>query len=130
MYVIYLVLNQIEKDLLHDIVPKFWSAFKNITPDEREGFERFKNAVNTLYESLSLYDNTLDMLRLLECRFIEKEFKTLVHGLLLAKIPNDYEELLHQYFSLSFKVFCKTDNKMGKNRVPTLLSAPTPLERA
>lgn len=112
MCVIYLVLNQIEKNILHDIGPKFWNAFQNVSSEEKEGFEKFKNAVSELYDSLSQYENTLDMLRLLECRFIDKEFKTLVHGLLLAKIPFDFELLLQQYFSLSFKVFCKADNKM------------------
>lgn len=112
-----LVWNEIQKRILHRIVPAFWDAFKEKSTDEREGFERFRNAMSTLYSSLSVYKDTLNMLKRLQCPNVDAEFKTAVQGIMLARIPNNHQVLLHQFFSLSFKVFCNADSGTGKRHL-------------
>lgn len=113
-FVIELVWNEIQKDIVHKIVPTFWTAFVDKPSDERQGFERLCRAVGTLYNSLAVYKDTLEMLKRIDNVDVDSQFKTAVQGIMLAKIPTDHQVLLGHFFSLSFKVFCNADNNIGK----------------
>lgn len=108
------------------ITPEFWSRFSE-RKTEIGGFERFKDAVDFLYNSFS---NFLPMLENLEKfrtisrinRVIYGEetllgtFKVIVTSTLLSQLPLTHQIITEDFYKVSFKVFCNADKSdVGKN---------------
>ncbi|XP_021926586.1 anaphase-promoting complex subunit 2 isoform X2 [Zootermopsis nevadensis] len=101
------------------ITPDFWSRFSE-RKTEIGGFERFKDAVDFLYNSFS---NFLPMLENLEKfrtisrinRVIYGEetllgtFKVIVTSTLLSQLPLTHQIITEDFYKVSFKVFCNAD---------------------
>nr|XP_018898040.1 PREDICTED: anaphase-promoting complex subunit 2 [Bemisia tabaci] len=117
--VIELVMDRIELELRQNVAPRFWGKFTSRST-EMEGFEKFKEAVSTLYGTLSLFLPTLERLETLrnspnnpeyicgEKRLLDT-FKVITRATLHSQLPIDYQIITEDFYKVAFTVFCNTD---------------------
>lgn len=116
------VFHYLEKHIRSNIVPEFWSNFKNIE-NEQLGFELFGRAVETLYSNLiALKPNLEKLVQLAHCdeenctfdkQDVLKYFKLMVRSILLSQIPLQHEVIVHSFYKIGFNVFCNDDSVHG-----------------
>ncbi|XP_049784564.1 anaphase-promoting complex subunit 2 isoform X1 [Schistocerca cancellata] len=115
-----LVLSRIQKILRQKIAPEFWSKFSG-SEGENEGFGRFKDAVNNLYNRLHQFLPVLEKLEKLHDlsasknhlafgqRSVVEEFKVLLRATLHSQLPLNHSAITEDFYRRSFKVFCNSD---------------------
>lgn len=108
--------SSIELYLRRYAVPDFWRKFTSQT-EEMKGFELFKCAVDDLYGTLYRFAPQLERMELLYSispvkRSIYGEnnvisgFKQIVKATLLAQLRLDFQSVVHDFYKISFNVFC------------------------
>ncbi|KAJ9575582.1 hypothetical protein L9F63_007516, partial [Diploptera punctata] len=113
------VICKIESLMREKISPDFCSRFSN-RKNEVEGFELFKDAVNSLYTSLTAFLPMLENLEKLRSlagvqRYIYGEetllgtFKLIVSSTLQSQLPLNHQVITKDFYKVSFKVFCNSD---------------------
>lgn len=132
-------MDRIELELRQNVAPRFWGKFTSRST-EMEGFEKFKEAVSTLYGTLSLFLPTLERLETLrnspnnpeyicgEKRLLDT-FKVITRATLHSQLPIDYQIITEDFYKVAFTVFCNTD-KSGKFWTLFLRNFPVPIPRA
>jgi len=109
-----LIIDKIEQDLRQKIAPTFWEKF-NGRETESDGFEKFKNAVDFLYDSSLMYLPTIERMKQLRSitsvsRPIYGEvslinvFKTIVRATLHSQLPLRYQVVTEDFYRVTFKV--------------------------
>lgn len=120
-FVEQLVLNEIETRLRRDIVPAFWQNFA-VTESRTHSLEAFKEAVDSLHDSLASIIPILQSLVLLRQTAqserqvygqlsLMETFKVMVRASLHSQLPLDYQAITEDFYRISFKVFCNSDSK-------------------
>ena len=119
------VICHLERIIRQKIAPNFWSRFSDCK-SEIEGFECFKDAVNSLYASLASFLPMLEILeRLRTLSGIQRKiygettllkiFKLIVTSTLHSQLPLNHQRVTKDFYKVSFKVFCNTDkSETGK----------------
>ncbi|GFG35378.1 hypothetical protein Cfor_00921 [Coptotermes formosanus] len=110
---------RIEQLMRQKITPEFWSRFSG-RKTEIDGFERFKDAVDYLYSTLTHFLPILEKLEKL--RHISRihhviygedtllgTFKVIMTSTLLSQLPLTHQIITEDFYKVSFKVFCNTD---------------------
>jgi hypothetical protein len=121
-----IVICHIEQIMRQKITPEFWSRFSG-RKTEIDGFERFKDAVDFLYNSLANFLPVLEKLEKFRSisrinRVIYGEstllgtFKVIVTSTLLSQLPLTHQIITEDFYKVSFKVFCNADKSdVGKS---------------
>lgn len=125
-----MVMNRIKQDLMSKI-NEFWVFFlpndvvelsclkteENISIDF-VGFEKFKTAVDELFNLAQSYVETISRLQILfENNKINllKNLNAQICALLHSQLPSDYNTIIYQFYRTALKVFTKDDVVGGKN---------------
>ncbi|XP_046390821.1 anaphase-promoting complex subunit 2 [Ischnura elegans] len=114
-----LVLERINCYLQQKIIPNFWSYFQ-ATESDLEGFEKFRDAVENLYNSLELFMPQLSRLEILrslkgkgdaevEEYSIISVFRDMVKAALHSDLSLYTKRVMESFYRTSFKVFCNAD---------------------
>ncbi|XP_055530538.1 anaphase-promoting complex subunit 2 [Wyeomyia smithii] len=114
---------KIDRLLRHETVPRFWQSFdlssRNSFQSPRKtnrDFFRFQHAVQTLYRHIGQYYQQLKRLEMIRQivpvpeHLTKKpsdlsEFFRMFRCALLAQLPNDFNKLVYEFYSVAFKVF-------------------------
>lgn len=114
-----LIFEKIEEDLRQNIVPYFWNKFIG-RENEIDGFEKFKSAVDYLYDALIKYLPTIEQMKVMrnetstshkihgEVSLINS-FKVVVRSTLYSQLPLYHQVVTKDFYRVSFIVFCNTD---------------------
>lgn len=105
--------------LQKQIVPDFWNAFNDTAihcqsddqARERCEFQIFRSAVIQLYKRHQIIMRTLDRLKCLYEKSGNKftySFDEIFKANLLAQLPNNFAEIVHAFYHISFRVFIST----------------------
>lgn len=120
-HIIEIVIHNIEQYIRCHIAPEFWEKFEH-TEDGQRGFELFKSAVDSLYDSLMEFLPILKKLEYLRQNKgetlastetdidIEAQFKLIVRATLLSQLPLCHECIIEHFYKIAFNVFCNSDN--------------------
>lgn len=123
-FVEQLIYDKIEEDLRQKIAPVFWVKLND--PDlESDNFEKFRAAVDYLYDSLLQYLSTVERMKQFQVQesydlrhYSQKSpiniFKLIVRATLHSQLPLRYQVVVEDFYKVSFKVFCNFDNDYGK----------------
>lgn len=120
-FVELLVLNEVENKLRRELVPAFWQRFK-VHENRPHSSDAFKEAVDSLYNSLALIVPVLQNLVLLRQTAqserqvygqssLMESFKVMVRASLHSQLPLNYQAITEDFYRISFKVFCNSESK-------------------
>lgn len=120
-FVEQLVLNEIEARLRKELVPAFWRNF-TVNGSKSQGLEAFKEAVDSLHDSLASIVPILQSLELIRQTAqsvrnvygqssLMETFKVMVRASLHSQLPLNYQTITEDFYRISFKVFCNADSK-------------------
>ena len=101
------------------VIRPFWSNFSK-RQNEREGFHKFKEAINSLYNALNMFTHSIENLEILRTKlgsdrllYGEKSLisvlKSIVRSTIHAQMPLNSQIIIDDFYRISFKVFCFTD---------------------
>lgn len=123
-FVYGMVMNRIKQDLMSK-VNEFWLYLmpNNIvelnglkshgqTPEDFVGFEKFKTAIDELFNVAQSYICTIHRLQLLFENDRINLFKNLnaqICSLLHSQLPSDYNSIIYQFYKAALRVFTKDD---------------------
>lgn len=124
-----LVLTEVESQLRNNIVPVFWQRF-SVLDGRTQSLDPFKDAVDCLYESLASIVPILQSLVLLrQTAQTERQvcgqsslletFKVMVRASLHSQLPLNYQAITEDFYRISFKVFCNSENKDAEQNEST-----------
>ncbi|GLH11361.1 Anaphase-promoting complex subunit 2 [Gryllus bimaculatus] len=114
------VVDKIQHITMQKIVPDFWSKFCK-RENEMQGFESFRDAVYSVYNSLISFCPVFERLEKLRNisgihRVVNGEntllgtFKVIIRSSLLSQLPLNHPKITEDFYRISFKVFCNSDN--------------------
>ncbi|XP_054275023.1 anaphase-promoting complex subunit 2 isoform X2 [Macrosteles quadrilineatus] len=120
-----IIIDKIEQDLRQKIAPTFWEKFTS-RESENDGFEKFRKAVDFLYDSSLLYLPTIERMRQLRSISsvnhpiygevsLVNAFKTIVRATLHSQLPLRYQVVTEDFYRVTFKVFCNMDKETDGN---------------
>lgn len=123
-------MNRIKQDLMSKI-NNFWLFFirndivelsclktEEKIPENFVGFEKFKTAIEELFNLAQSYVETLNRLQLLfENNRINllKNLNAQICALLHSQLPSDYNTIIYQFYRTALEVFTKNDVVGCKN---------------
>lgn len=124
-----MVMNKIKEDLMSK-VNEFWLYFmpsdvveltglnkQEKIPEDFVGFEKFKSAIDELFNLAQSYVDTINRLQLLfENNKINllKNLNAQICALLHSQLPSDYNTIIYQFYRAALRVFTKDDIVGGK----------------
>lgn len=120
-----MVMNKIKQDLMAK-VNEFWlyfmpnnvvelSCLKTLgqTPEDYIGFEKFKTAIDELFNLAQSYVDTISRLQMLfenNNRInLLKNLNAQICALLHSQLPSEYNSIIYQFYRVALKVFSKDD---------------------
>lgn len=120
-----MVMNKIKQDLMVK-VNEFWLYFmpndvvelcglktQEQTPEDYIGFEKFKTAIDELFNLVQSYVDTINRLQMLfenNNRInLLKNLNAQICALLHSQLPGDYDTIIYQFYRAALKVFSKDD---------------------
>lgn len=119
-----MVMDRIKQDLMSK-VNEFWLYFmpndivelshlitQEKTPEDFIGFEKFKSAIDELFNLAQSYVDTINRLQMLFENTKINLLKTLnaqICALLHSQLPSDYNTIIYQFYRCALKVFTKDD---------------------
>lgn len=104
------------------VIRPFWANFST-RQNEREGFHKFKEAINSLYTGLNMFTHSIENLEILRKKlgsdrilYGEKSLiavlKSIVRSTIHAQIPLNSQIIIDDFYKISFKVFCFADKSI------------------
>lgn len=119
-----MVMSKIKEDLMSQI-NEFWLYFMpdNVVeltalrtqeqiPKDFVGFEKFKSAIDELFNLAQSYVDIINRLQMLfENNKINllKNLNAQICALLHSQLPSDYNTIIYQFYRVALKVFTKDD---------------------
>uniref|UniRef100_A0A1B6GF83 Anaphase-promoting complex subunit 2 n=3 Tax=Cuerna arida TaxID=1464854 RepID=A0A1B6GF83_9HEMI len=119
------IFDKIELELRQKIAPTFWEKF-NGRETETDGFEKFKTAVDYLYDTLLQFLPIIERMKKLRaiasCNHtmygevsLINVFKVVVRATLHSQLPLRHQVVTEDFYKVSFKVFCNLDKDADGN---------------
>merc|ERR1719312_2222349 len=113
------VLDSYNLILAENIVPSFWGHFSHTQDTIKAGFDQFCSAIGKLYADVKVLSPCLEELTRLRdiCsthtttygeRTVTGLFCLALRGTLHSQLPQDWEELVRQFYTQAFSVFYKS----------------------
>lgn len=120
-----MVMSKIKEELMSK-VSKFWlyfmpnnvvelsglKSFENKIPEDFVGFEKFKTAIDELYNVAQSYVFVINRLQTLFENNRINLFKNLnaqICAILHSQLPSDYNGIIYQFYRVALRVFTKDD---------------------
>lgn len=109
-----LIVSRIEKKLREEVVPEFWSYFKN-SSHEIKGFQQFYNAIKCLYDNYKLLDLNMQKLNMFKKAtnlddLVYKEpcvhsaMKLILRASLLSQLNLEYQPVVMHFYEAALKM--------------------------
>lgn len=127
-----MVMIKIKEDLMENI-NTFWLYFMpdNVVelsglkseekiPEDFVGFEKFRSAIDDLFNLAQSYVDTINRLQLLfENSNINllKNLNAQICALLHSQLPSDYNKIIKQFYQAALRVFIKDDSVGGMCKI-------------
>lgn len=109
-----LIVIKLQKKLREEIVPEFWSYFKNVIP-ETNNFQQFYNAIKCIYDNYRLLDHIMQKLNMfkqathLESSVYNEEcahsaLKLMLRATMLSQLSSDYQQVVMHFYECALKM--------------------------
>lgn len=118
-----LIISKIDKKLREEVIPEFWSYFKNI--ENNKGFQHFYNAVKCLYDNykqLDLNMQKLDMFKqatklndfVYNEACVHSALKLMLRATLLSQLNLNYQPIVSNFYEVVLKMEDVEETNDGK----------------
>lgn len=119
-----MVMNKIKEDLMENM-NAFWLYFmpndivelsslktEEKIPEDFVGFEKFRTAIDDLFNLAQSYVDTINRLQMLfenDKINLLKNLNAQICALLHSQLPSDYNTIIYQFYRAALRVFTKDD---------------------
>lgn len=119
-----MVMNKIKEDLMENM-NEFWLYFmpndvvelsslktEGKLPEDFVGFEKFRSAIDDLFNLAQSYVSTINRLQMLfenDQINLLKNLNAQICALLHSQLPSDYNTIIYQFYRAALRVFTKDD---------------------
>lgn len=109
-----LIVSKIQKKLREEVVPEFWSYFKN-SNQETKGFQQFYNAVKCLYDNYRHLDHDMQKLNMFKEAMkledlvynescVHSALKLMLRATMLSQLNLQYQQIVMNFYECALKM--------------------------